>query len=48
MYAEGAERLRAFMAALPELAEQEEVLGGLLGANPELVAADPATVGCLE
>ncbi|GIL77427.1 hypothetical protein Vretimale_2998 [Volvox reticuliferus] len=44
LYREGAERLRAFMAVLPELAEHEAVLGALLSSNPELVVADPQEV----
>ncbi|GLC42677.1 hypothetical protein PLESTB_001126300 [Pleodorina starrii] len=44
LYREGAERLRAFMEVVPELAEHEAVLGSLLGSNPALVVADPLEV----
>lgn len=44
LYQEGAERLRALMAALPEVAANESLLGALLGTNPALAMVDPQEV----
>ncbi len=44
MYRAAAAQLQAFLAELPELAEEEAVLGRLLLGGPELEGRSPAEV----